>query len=95
MLVNATDSRLIIGRFTILPGVKVPAFPLTDAEKAAVDAFVKQGKLREVPGHGQPKASPAPVQPEPKPEPQPEPAAPEASAEDGKSGRKRSGKTGD
>lgn len=47
MLLNVTQSRLVIGRFTILPGDKVPAFALTDAEAKAVEDFCNRGFLVE------------------------------------------------
>lgn len=50
MLINATNSRLVIGRFSILPGEKVPTFQLTGEEAAAVDKFKSTGRLVEKPG---------------------------------------------
>ncbi len=47
MLLNVTQSRLVIGRFTILPGEKVPAFALTDTEAKAVQDFLNRGFLAE------------------------------------------------
>lgn len=47
MLLNVTQSRLVIGRFTILPGDKVPAFALTDVEAKAVEDFCNRGFLVE------------------------------------------------
>lgn len=57
MLINITQSRLVIGRFTILPGDKVPAFALTDAETKAVQDFADRGFLAE---KEIPKPQPAP-----------------------------------
>lgn len=47
MLLNVTQSRLVIGRFTILPGEKVPDFALTDTEAKAVQNFLNRGFLVE------------------------------------------------
>ncbi len=47
MLLNITQSRLVIGRFTILPGEKVPAVALTDTEAKAVQDFLNRGFLAE------------------------------------------------
>lgn len=47
MLINVTQSRLVIGRFNILPGEKLPAFELTGAEAEAVEKFKSKGKLVE------------------------------------------------
>lgn len=63
MLINATKSRLVIGRFSVLPGEKVPAFQLTGDEAAAVEKFKNSGRLVEKPGAGEPAL------------PQPEPAS--------------------
>lgn len=63
MLINATKSRLVIGRFSILPGEKVPAFQLTEEESAAVEKFKNNGRLVEKPGLEREAAS----QPEPAP----------------------------
>lgn len=49
MLINITDSRLVIGHMNILPGEKVPALPLTSEQQADVDRLVKSGKLVEKP----------------------------------------------
>lgn len=59
MLINATKSRLVIGRFSILPGEKVPTFQLTGDEAAAVDKFKSTGRLVEKPGSSHTMEKPA------------------------------------
>lgn len=67
MLINATKSRLVIGRFSILPGEKVPAFQLTGEEAAAVDKFKNSGRLVEKPGNHTVVEAPVVEKPAPKP----------------------------
>lgn len=62
MLINVTDSRLVVGRMNILPGEKVPALPLSEAEQAAVNKLVKERKLVEKP-HPNQQAQPKIVTP--------------------------------
>lgn len=47
MLINNGSSRLVIGRISILPGEKVPTFPLTGAEAAEVKRLTEKGVLVE------------------------------------------------
>ena len=49
MFVNVTKSRLVIGRFSVLPGEKVPAVTMTAKENAGVQHFLKKGYLVEKP----------------------------------------------
>lgn len=67
MLINATKSRLVIGRFSILPGEKVPAFQLTGEEAAAVDKFKSTGRLVEKAGNSTIVEAPVVEKPAPKP----------------------------
>ena len=64
MLVNATNSRLVIGRFSLLPGEKVPTVSLTEAEVASVEKWKKYGYLAEKPSVRKSEVAPAPA-PEP------------------------------
>lgn len=47
MLINKGAGRLVIGRFSILPGDKLPAVPLTSAEAADVEKMKRKGVLVE------------------------------------------------
>lgn len=49
MLVNKTNSRIVVGRFTILPGEKVPALPMTDKEARGIEKLKARGFLIEKP----------------------------------------------
>lgn len=67
MLINTSNGRLVIGRFSILPGDKLPAVPLTAEEIAGVDALKKKGLLVEkITEQPKPAAPPKPA-PIPKP----------------------------
>ncbi len=55
MFVNATNSRLVVGRFSLIPGAKFPAVPMTEAEKKSIEAFVKKGLLVEKAGNNESK----------------------------------------
>lgn len=54
MLINTGSTRLVIGRISIMPGEKVPTFPLTGAEAAEVKRLTQKGVLVE-------KAAPRPA----------------------------------
>lgn len=47
MFVNCTPAPIVLGRFHILPGAKVPAVPLTDQEQTALTRLKNKGMLRE------------------------------------------------
>lgn len=47
MLINTGATRLVIGRISIMPGEKVPTFPLTGAEAAEVKRLTQKGVLVE------------------------------------------------
>lgn len=71
MLVNVTQSRLVVGRINILPGDKVPPFTRTDAEEKGIQRFVKRGYLVE-------KQQKPVVQQKPKPKPKVEDVKPKS-----------------
>ena len=50
MYINATDSRIVVGRFSLLPGAKFPTVPMTEAEKKSIEAFLKKGLIVEKAG---------------------------------------------
>jgi hypothetical protein len=58
MLVNVTKSRLVIGRFSVIPGEKVPALPMTAAEAADVRRLTEMGFLVEQPNVHKSEAAP-------------------------------------
>ena len=45
MYINNTKSRLVLGRFSILPGEKLPDLPTTPFEKKAIAACIEKGFL--------------------------------------------------
>jgi len=50
MLVNVTNSRIVVGRISVLPGEKVPSVALTAKEEAGIKKLVSRGYLEEKPG---------------------------------------------
>ena len=64
MLVNVTDTRIVIGRINVLPGEKVPAVALTSKEDASIKRLVAAGYLAEKPGVHKSEAVTAPKQAE-------------------------------
>ena len=59
MLVNVTDTRIVIGRINVLPGEKVPAVALTSGEEASIKRLVAAGFLAEKPCVHKSEAKPA------------------------------------
>ena len=50
MLVNVTKAPLVVGRFRILPGDKVPALAMTAKEEAGIARMKERGFLQEKTG---------------------------------------------
>ena len=60
MIVNVSESPVVIGRFRVLPGAKLPGVALTDKEAAGVKHLLSVGKLKEQGGAEAPKPVAAP-----------------------------------
>lgn len=75
MIVNVSESPVVIGRFRVLPGAKLPGVALTDKEAAGVKHLLSVGKLKEQGGAEAPKpVAVSATKPEPVAVPVEEPA---------------------
>lgn len=59
MTVNISKSPIVIGRFRVMPGAKVPAVAVSEDEQEMIDRLVKKGLLKVETAESKPVEKPA------------------------------------